>query len=26
MLGRIAQFEASPPDEGWDGAWRLDSK
>ena len=26
MLGRIVQFEASPPDEGWDGAWRLDSK
>ncbi|MCS3759836.1 adenylate/guanylate cyclase domain-containing protein [Bradyrhizobium centrosematis] len=26
MLGRIAQFEASPPDQGWDGAWRLDSK
>lgn len=26
MLGRIAQFEASPPDEGWDGAWRFDSK
>ncbi|TFV70377.1 HAMP domain-containing protein [Bradyrhizobium frederickii] len=26
MLGRIAQFEPSPPDEGWDGAWRLDSK
>lgn len=26
MLGRIAQFEASPPGEGWDGAWRLDSK
>jgi adenylate cyclase len=26
MLGRIAQFEASPPDAGWDGAWRLDSK
>ncbi|WP_407189685.1 adenylate/guanylate cyclase domain-containing protein [Bradyrhizobium centrosematis] len=26
MLGRIAQFETSPPDEGWDGAWRLDSK
>ncbi|MFB6452053.1 adenylate/guanylate cyclase domain-containing protein [Bradyrhizobium tunisiense] len=26
MLGRIAQFEASPRDAGWDGAWRLDSK
>ncbi|WP_128925897.1 adenylate/guanylate cyclase domain-containing protein [Bradyrhizobium guangxiense] len=26
MLGRIAQFETSPPDDGWDGAWRLDSK
>ncbi|TFV35133.1 HAMP domain-containing protein [Bradyrhizobium frederickii] len=26
LLGRIAQFEASPPGEGWDGAWRLDSK
>jgi adenylate cyclase len=26
MLGRIVQFEASPPDEGWDGTWRLDSK
>jgi hypothetical protein len=26
MLGRIAQFEANPPDAGWDGAWRLDSK
>ena len=26
MLGRIAQWEESPPDERWDGAWRLDSK
>lgn len=26
LLGRIAQFEASPPDAGWDGAWRLEQK
>ena len=26
MLGRIAQFDANPPDAVWDGAWRLDSK
>ena len=26
MLARIAQFEGNPPDAGWDGAWRLDSK
>lgn len=26
MLSRIAQFEADPPDEGWDGAWRLEQK
>ncbi len=26
MLSRVAQLEASPPDEHWDGAWRLDSK
>ena len=26
MLGRIAQFEASPPAHDWDGAWRMDSK
>ena len=26
LLARIAQFEASPPDEGWDGAWRLEQK
>ncbi|BBO06503.1 MULTISPECIES: adenylate/guanylate cyclase domain-containing protein [Bradyrhizobium] len=26
MLGRIAQFEAKPPEEGWDGAWRLEQK
>ncbi|PPQ20490.1 adenylate/guanylate cyclase domain-containing protein [Bradyrhizobium sp. AC87j1] len=26
MLGRIAQFEAKPPEEGWDGAWRQEQK
>jgi class 3 adenylate cyclase len=26
MLARIAQFEATPPDAGWDGAWRMESK
>ncbi|MBR0987451.1 adenylate/guanylate cyclase domain-containing protein [Bradyrhizobium liaoningense] len=26
MLGRIAQLEAKPPEEGWDGAWRLEQK
>jgi len=26
LLARIAQFETDPPDEAWDGAWRLDSK
>ena len=26
LLARIAQFEVSPPDEGWDGAWRLEQK
>ena len=26
MLARIAQFEANPPGEGWDGAWRLEQK
>lgn len=26
LLGRIAQFEASAPDAGWDGAWRLEQK
>ncbi|WP_018320304.1 adenylate/guanylate cyclase domain-containing protein [Bradyrhizobium sp. WSM2793] len=26
MLGRIAQFEAKPPEQGWDGAWRLEQK
>jgi len=26
LLGRIAQFEANSPGEGWDGAWRLDQK
>ncbi|MBB4259647.1 MULTISPECIES: adenylate/guanylate cyclase domain-containing protein [unclassified Bradyrhizobium] len=26
MLGRIAQFETKPPEEGWDGAWRLEQK
>ncbi|MGY4428186.1 class 3 adenylate cyclase [Bradyrhizobium sp. F1.13.1] len=26
MLARIARFEANPPDEGWDGAWRLEQK
>ncbi|SDH32759.1 adenylate cyclase [Bradyrhizobium sp. Rc2d] len=26
LLGRIAQFEVNPPDEGWDGAWRLEQK
>ncbi|MFK4507370.1 HAMP domain-containing protein [Bradyrhizobium daqingense] len=26
LLGRIAQFEANSPGNGWDGAWRLDQK
>lgn len=26
LLGRIARFEANPPDAGWDGAWRLEQK
>ncbi|MGY4624331.1 adenylate/guanylate cyclase domain-containing protein [Bradyrhizobium sp. USDA 4486] len=26
LLGRIAQLETDPPDEGWDGAWRLEQK
>ncbi|MGL3109389.1 adenylate/guanylate cyclase domain-containing protein [Bradyrhizobium sp. BR 1432] len=26
LLGRIAQFEVNPPDEGWDGAWRLEQE
>jgi adenylate cyclase len=26
MLARIAQFEASPPEADWDGAWRMESK
>jgi len=26
MLARITQFEANPPDAGWDGAWRLEQK
>ncbi|MBB4367414.1 adenylate cyclase [Bradyrhizobium sp. cir1] len=26
LLGRIAQFEANPPEAGWDGAWRLEQK
>lgn len=26
LLGRITQFEANPPDGGWDGAWRLEQK
>ncbi|MGY8638022.1 adenylate/guanylate cyclase domain-containing protein [Bradyrhizobium sp. 14AA] len=26
LLGRIDQFEANPPGEGWDGAWRLEQK
>lgn len=26
MLDRITQFEANPPDAGWDGAWRLEQK
>ncbi|QPF94889.1 adenylate/guanylate cyclase domain-containing protein [Bradyrhizobium commune] len=26
MLDRIAQFGTSPPDAGWDGAWRMDHK
>ncbi|MBR0950531.1 adenylate/guanylate cyclase domain-containing protein [Bradyrhizobium canariense] len=26
LLARITRFEASPPDEGWDGAWRLEQK
>lgn len=26
LLARIAQFEIDPPDEGWDGAWRLEQK
>jgi class 3 adenylate cyclase len=26
MLARVAQFEANPPEAGWDGAWRLEQK
>jgi adenylate cyclase len=26
LLARLAQFEANPPDERWDGAWRLEQK
>lgn len=26
LLARIAQFEANPPDAGWDGGWRLEQK
>ncbi|EHR03576.1 adenylate/guanylate cyclase domain-containing protein [Bradyrhizobium sp. WSM471] len=26
MLARLTRFEANPPDEGWDGAWRLEQK
>ncbi|WP_161534835.1 adenylate/guanylate cyclase domain-containing protein [Bradyrhizobium sp. LCT2] len=26
LLARIAQFEVNPPDERWDGAWRLEQK
>jgi adenylate cyclase len=26
LLVRIAQFEANPPEAGWDGAWRLEQK
>ncbi|MBR0783224.1 adenylate/guanylate cyclase domain-containing protein [Bradyrhizobium iriomotense] len=26
LLDRIAQFEANPPEAGWDGAWRLEQK
>lgn len=26
LLARVAQFEAAPPDEAWDGAWRLEQK
>ncbi|MGX1323015.1 class 3 adenylate cyclase [Bradyrhizobium sp. USDA 377] len=26
LLDRIAQLEANPPEEGWDGAWRLEQK
>lgn len=26
LLARIAQFETDPPDQGWDGAWRLERK
>ncbi|MDH2342216.1 adenylate/guanylate cyclase domain-containing protein [Bradyrhizobium sp. SSUT77] len=26
LLARITRFEANPPDEGWDGAWRLEQK
>jgi adenylate cyclase len=26
LLARIAQFETNPPEEGWDGAWRLEQK
>ncbi|WP_314958559.1 adenylate/guanylate cyclase domain-containing protein [Bradyrhizobium cosmicum] len=26
LLARIAQFETSPPEQGWDGAWRLEQK
>ena len=26
LLARITRFEANPPDQGWDGAWRLEQK
>jgi class 3 adenylate cyclase len=26
LLARLAQFEVNPPDEGWNGAWRLQQK
>ncbi|WP_439368292.1 adenylate/guanylate cyclase domain-containing protein [Bradyrhizobium sp. DASA03120] len=26
LIDRAAQFEANPPDAGWDGAWRLEQK
>jgi adenylate cyclase len=26
LLARLVQFEANPPDERWDGAWRLEQK
>jgi adenylate cyclase len=26
FLERIAVFRANPPEEGWDGSWKFDTK